>query len=107
MMRFLCLLALLVGSTRADFECETEGIFPDPDACQNFIQCQRGDPGGDGEEVSYIKYVTACPQTELFAECDLVCEFEDDVDCGARPRPDGSSKNAFCVISQENWRENV
>ena len=73
-----------------DFTCEREGIFPDPDACANFIQCVLGNPGTNGGDATYVQYVTACPETTLFAECDLVCELEDTVDCGARPRPDGS-----------------
>ncbi len=90
LLSLLSLLLLTPLSCLGDFTCEEEGIFADPDACANFIQCALGDPGTNGEDATYIQYVTTCPETTLFEECDKVCEAEDTVDCGSRPRPDGS-----------------
>ncbi len=119
MMRSILLLLLLASSSRAEFTCTAEGIFADPDHCENYIQCAFGQMNKDGS-YDFIKYVYQCLQGSggealpLYEACDRVstvptvvfytflslanisylktCEDPTiyEVDCGPRPLPDGT-----------------
>merc|ERR1712038_844003 len=76
----LLILGVVVAATLADFECpENEGIFPDPDDCRSFYQCVHDRP----------PFHEVCPTGTLFDDIILVCNYEDQVDCGDRPIIDG------------------
>ncbi len=72
----LFLLPLLVASARASFTCTAEGVFADPDNCENFIQCTRGSINEDGT-YDYDKFVNECADGQngptLWEACDRVC----------------------------------
>merc|ERR1711936_333153 len=81
------LLPLLQGPVAAfllhsegPFECPGNGLFADPDNCQMFYDCANGRP-----------FHEACPSGTLFDETLLICNFEDQVNCGDRPMP-GSTR---------------
>merc|ERR1712218_323361 len=81
------LLLLLQGSVRCHllqsegpFECPGDGLFADPDNCQMFYDCANGRP-----------FHEACPSGTLFDDRLLICNFEDQVNCGDRPMP-GSTR---------------
>ncbi len=65
-------LWLLMDSAHAEFTCTTEGIFADPDHCENYIQCALGEMNGDGS-YDFIEYVYNCPQgssgVDLYDAC--------------------------------------
>ncbi len=65
-------LWLLLASANAEFTCTAEGIFADPDHCENYIQCALGDINGDGS-YDFMGYVYNCPQgsggVDLYDAC--------------------------------------
>jgi len=80
----LLLLLLLHGSVvphfLQPFECPGDGLFADPDNCKMFYDCAAGRP-----------YHEACPSGTLFDDHLLICNFENQVNCGDRPLP-GSTR---------------
>ncbi len=76
-MRSILLLLLLASSSRAEFTCTAEGIFADPDHCENYIQCALGQMNEEGS-YDFIEYVYQCPQgsdgeaLSLYEACDRV-----------------------------------
>ena len=78
---FILFLGLSFPVKSLAFECEEWGIFPDPENCQNFYECS---PSGQD--------LFSCPDGYLFNDELLVCDYENQVDCGDRPRP-GNTTN--------------
>ena len=84
------LLLFLTGlSCLLQFTSGSQGLFPDPDNCQNFFRCERSDTG-------YHTFRRSCPPPLLFNNFYLYCDFGYKVDCGDRPLPAG---NAYQIIS--------
>ena len=54
------------------------GIFPDPDDCRGYYEC-----GFD--QIPYHYYCNREPPATLFDDVLLICNYEDNVDCGDRP----------------------
>jgi len=84
-MKFLTIfgLFLLANLTQSlQFDCpESSGIFSDPDDCQCIYEC-----------ASDVPYQICCGEGTLWDEDSEVCDYGDSVDCGDRPRPDGTTK---------------
>jgi len=81
----LLFLGIIIGNAKAspfrlEFECPGNGIYSDPDNCQCFYDCANNVP-----------YQMCCPAGTLFDEEFLDCDFAENVDCGERPGPDGST----------------
>jgi len=83
----MLLLLSLQGLARSNllrsegpFECPGDGLFADPDNCKMFYDCANGRP-----------FHEACPSGTLFDDHLLICNFEDQVNCGDRPMP-GSTR---------------
>jgi hypothetical protein len=75
------------------------GIFADPDNCQAFYLCS---PSTDGARADRFM----CPDTYLFDEAVLVCNFDYNVDCGTRPRP-GTDVMISEIFSQQKLEKNL
>ena len=75
---FIALLFLAgIFQTFEAFECEDNlGLVPNPQDCQSFYYCDS-----NGATLEY------CINGLLFDENILVCNYENDVDCGDRPLP--------------------
>lgn len=68
-------------STIYGFDCpEPNGIFADPLNCQWFYTCSNGVPDHD-----------KCDRKLMFDEVIKVCNFEEMVECGDRPKPGSST----------------
>merc|ERR1712051_477832 len=83
----MLLLLSLQGFVRSNllqsegpFECPGDGLFADPDNCKMFYDCANGRP-----------FHEACPSGTLFDDHLLICNFENQVNCGDRPLP-GSTR---------------
>lgn len=50
-----------------------DGVFPDPDSCEDFIRCQSGVPD-----------VEPCPDSLLFNPLKLTCDFSKTGNCSER-----------------------
>ena len=83
-------MAICYATPSVLFESD-EGIFPDPENCQNFYQC-----GSDGDCTLF-----ACDPALLFDAELLICNYAELVDCGDRPNPIATSSSAP-VISTTN-----
>ncbi len=124
---FALLLSWLATSADAEFTCTAEGMFADPDNCENFIQCTKGQINEDGT-YDFNQYVNTCPEASggslsLYEPCDRVstrCHLvsghaiklylqnqacEDpatyNVECGPRPHPDGSVEDPNADIYED------
>ena len=77
-MRLLVALALLSYISIAfGFDCpEANGVFADPDDCSQFYVCSNGKP-----------FHQACGAGTFFDDVHLVCDREENVECGDRPKP--------------------
>ena len=76
---FIALLFLAgIFQTFKAFDCEDNlGLVPNPQDCQSFYYCDS-----NGATLEY------CINGLLFDENILVCNYENDVECGDRPLPD-------------------
>ena len=75
----LLFLAGIFQTLKANFECgENLGLVPNPQDCQSFYYC-------DSTGTATLEY---CFDDLLFDENILVCNYENDVECGDRPLPD-------------------
>merc|ERR1712168_1698509 len=77
-MKALIVLALLSYiSTAYGFDCpEANGVFADPLDCSQFYVCSNGKP-----------FHQACGAGTFFDDVHLVCDREENVNCGDRPKP--------------------
>lgn len=63
-----------VGTT--PFPCPEDGLQPDPENCQCFYDCANGKP-----------FHECCAKELMFDSVAKLCNYEDQVDCGDRPKP--------------------
>lgn len=91
-LKFIAFIALFhIGHgyrVSVGFECPYDGIFADPENCQDFYQCANSFP-----------YHQSCPEGDFFDEDLKICNFEEEVDCGSRPPPPGHSTKTSTVPS--------
>jgi len=62
------------------FDCPSDGLFPDDDNCQCFWECANN-----------VAFSECCSPGTMFDAASSNCNYEDQVDCGDRPRP-GSTR---------------
>jgi len=77
---FVTLLLVAGKKQKYQFECPGDGIFADPENCQCFYDCANN-----------IPYNQCCNEGTMFDDVYSDCDFTNNVDCGDRPYPDGST----------------
>jgi len=70
----------VVTGDQTFFECPSDGIWPDPDNCQCFYDCSNNQP-----------FLECCGPGTYFDAVFMICNYQDQVDCGDRPHP-GSTR---------------